>query len=68
MRVPALQREPAAQTSRPPRVPGAPTAEWYRIRDGRIAAIRVFFDARPFASLFEVCSPLLRGRELGSGS
>jgi ketosteroid isomerase-like protein len=34
-------------------VPTAPTAEWYRVRDGRIAAIRVFFDARPFAPLFE---------------
>jgi ketosteroid isomerase-like protein len=34
-------------------VPSAPTAEWYRIRDGRIASIEVFFDARPFAPLFE---------------
>ena len=34
-------------------VPSAPTAEWYQVRDGRIAAIRVFFDARPFAPLFE---------------
>jgi ketosteroid isomerase-like protein len=34
-------------------VPNAPTAEWYRVRDGRIAAIQVFFDARPFAPLFE---------------
>jgi ketosteroid isomerase-like protein len=34
-------------------VPSAPTAEWYRIRDGRIASIQVFFDARPFAPLFE---------------
>jgi ketosteroid isomerase-like protein len=34
-------------------VPTAPTAEWYRVRDGRIAAIKVFFDARPFAPLFE---------------
>jgi hypothetical protein len=34
-------------------VPSAPTAEWYQVRDGRIASIRVFFDARPFAALFE---------------
>jgi ketosteroid isomerase-like protein len=34
-------------------VPSAPTAEWYQVRDNRIAAIRVFFDARPFAPLFE---------------
>jgi ketosteroid isomerase-like protein len=27
----------------------APVAEWYRVRDGKIAAIRVYFDARPFA-------------------
>jgi len=27
-------------------------AEWYKIRDGRIASIRVVFDARPFAPLF----------------
>ena len=26
-----------------------PIAEWHQVRDGRIAAIRVFFDARPFA-------------------
>lgn len=25
-----------------------PTAGWYHVRDGRIASIRVFFDARPF--------------------
>jgi ketosteroid isomerase-like protein len=34
-------------------VPSAPTAEWYHVRDGRIASIEVFFDARPFAPLFE---------------
>jgi ketosteroid isomerase-like protein len=34
-------------------VPSAPTAEWYQVRDGRIASIRVFFDARPFAALFK---------------
>lgn len=31
----------------------APTAEWYRLRDGKISAVRVYFDARPFAPLFE---------------
>ena len=29
----------------------APVAEWYRVRDGKIAAVRVFFDARPFAAM-----------------
>jgi ketosteroid isomerase-like protein len=28
-----------------------PTAGWYRVRDGRIAAIRAYFDARPFTSV-----------------
>jgi ketosteroid isomerase-like protein len=27
----------------------APVAEWYRVRDGKIAAVDVYFDARPFA-------------------
>ena len=27
----------------------APVAEWFRVRAGKIAQIRVFFDARPFA-------------------
>jgi ketosteroid isomerase-like protein len=27
----------------------APVAEWYRVRDAKIAEIRVYFDARPFA-------------------
>jgi ketosteroid isomerase-like protein len=31
----------------------SPTAEWYHIRDGRISAVQVFFDARPFAPMFE---------------
>ena len=31
----------------------APTAEWYHVRDGRIAEVRVFFDARPFAAMLE---------------
>jgi ketosteroid isomerase-like protein len=30
----------------------APTAEWYHVRDGKISAVRVFFDATPFAPLF----------------
>ena len=28
-------------------------AEWATVRNGRIAELRVFFDARPFAALFE---------------
>ena len=28
-------------------------AEWYTVRDGRIASIQAFFDARPFAAMFE---------------
>jgi hypothetical protein len=43
----------SSTTSTPAPVPSAPTAEWYQVRDGRIAAIRVFFDARPFAPPFE---------------
>jgi ketosteroid isomerase-like protein len=31
----------------------APTAEWYHVRDGKISAVRVFFDARPFTPMFE---------------
>jgi ketosteroid isomerase-like protein len=27
----------------------APVAEWYTVADGRIAALRAYFDARPFA-------------------
>jgi ketosteroid isomerase-like protein len=27
----------------------APVADWYTIRDGKIASIRTYFDARPFA-------------------
>jgi SnoaL-like domain len=34
-------------------VPSSRIAEWYRIRDGRIASMLVLFDARPFAALFE---------------
>jgi ketosteroid isomerase-like protein len=32
-------------------VPQSPTAEWYLVRDEKIASIQVFFDARPFAEL-----------------
>lgn len=38
-------------------VPNASTAEWYRVRDGKIASIQVFFDARPFAALFQDAPP-----------
>ncbi len=31
----------------------APTAEWYHLRNGKISSVRVFFDARPFAPMFE---------------
>jgi len=31
----------------------APVAEWYHVRDGKISAVRVIFDARPFAPMFE---------------
>jgi len=34
-------------------VPSSRIAEWYRVRDGRIAWMLVLFDARPFAALFE---------------
>ena len=27
----------------------APVADWYRVRDGKIASIHTYFDARPFA-------------------
>ena len=30
-------------------VADAPVAEWYRVRAGRIAELRAYFDARPFA-------------------
>ena len=29
------------------------TAEWYHLRDAKISAVRVIFDARPFAAMFE---------------
>lgn len=28
------------------------TCEWYHVKDGKIASIRVVFDARPFAAMF----------------
>jgi ketosteroid isomerase-like protein len=28
-------------------------AEWATVEDGKVVAIRVFFDARPFAAMFE---------------
>jgi ketosteroid isomerase-like protein len=31
----------------------SPTVDWYHLRDGKISAVRVFFDARPFAAMFE---------------
>ena len=34
-------------------VPSSRTCEWYQVRDGKIAAVSVVFDARPFAPLFE---------------
>jgi SnoaL-like domain len=34
-------------------VPSSRTCEWYRVRDGKVAAVSVVFDARPFAPLFE---------------
>ena len=34
-------------------IPPSPTAEWYHLRNGKISAVRVFFDARPFAAMFE---------------
>jgi ketosteroid isomerase-like protein len=34
-------------------VPRSRTCEWYRVRDGKVAAVSVVFDARPFAPLFE---------------
>jgi ketosteroid isomerase-like protein len=30
-----------------------PVAEWYAVRDGKVASLEAFFDARPFAPLFE---------------
>ena len=32
-------------------------AEWFSTRDGRIASIRVHFDARPFAAMFGAFVP-----------
>ena len=30
-------------------IAAAPVADWYTVRDGKIASIRTYFDARPFA-------------------
>ena len=30
-------------------VGSAPVADWYKVRDGKIASIHTYFDARPFA-------------------
>lgn len=38
----------------PTALPGTqPIAEWYHVADGTIDRIRVYFDGRPCASLFE---------------
>jgi hypothetical protein len=29
------------------------TCEWYQVQEGKIASIRVTFDARPYAAMFE---------------
>ena len=34
-------------------VPRSRTCEWYRVRDRKIAAVSVIFDARPFAAMFQ---------------
>jgi ketosteroid isomerase-like protein len=34
-------------------VPQAAVAEWYTVRDGKIASIQAFFDARPFAAMLQ---------------
>ena len=34
-------------------IPTASVAEWYTVRDGRIASLQAFFDARPFAAMFD---------------
>jgi hypothetical protein len=34
-------------------IPTAPVAEWYTVKSGKIASIQAFFDARPFAAMFE---------------
>lgn len=34
-------------------IPTAPVAEWYTVKSGKIASRQAFFDARPFAAMFE---------------
>jgi ketosteroid isomerase-like protein len=31
----------------------SPIAEWARVRDGKIVEMRIYFDARPFAAMFD---------------
>lgn len=31
----------------------SPCAEWIHVEDGKVKSIRVYFDARPFAAMFE---------------
>jgi hypothetical protein len=35
-----------------PAPPATFVSEWYRVKDGKIASVRVVFDARPFAAMF----------------
>ena len=37
-------------TTHLPQMGTLPIAEWFHVRDGRIQAIRLFFDPRPFAA------------------
>jgi ketosteroid isomerase-like protein len=39
-----LETDPAGVT---------PVAEWYAVRDGKVASLEAFFDARPFVPLLE---------------
>lgn len=39
-----LETDPAGVT---------PVADWYTVRDGRVASLEAFFDARPFVPLIE---------------
>ena len=32
-------------------IPSSRTCEWYRVREGKISAVSVVFDARPFAAM-----------------
>jgi hypothetical protein len=37
---------------KPPAPPRSFVAEWYRVKGGKIASLRIAFDARPFAAMF----------------